>query len=224
MGIFDIANARANRITRYFRRNEGTTDYASIPGVTLAGDFEIRLSLHPDLSSNVFRVFGNSSGFNSRLTILTDGSINFRTESGSGAELTSSAGAVDSNKFSVIKITSVSNIVTILVNGVGVASGNAGAGNMIIDQLYRQGSNNESQGVLSDFSIIDAGTLVRNYPINESSGTTIFDEVSGQNGTIIDGSNDDRGLFQEVARGGNWQGSGLTVPPWASVSQILVVA
>jgi len=33
----------------------------------------------------------------------------------------------------------------------------------------------------------------------------------------------DCGLFQEVSRGGNWQGSGLTVPPWASATQVLAV-
>jgi len=30
---------------RYFRRNEGTTDFATIPEITLTGDFEIEFEL-----------------------------------------------------------------------------------------------------------------------------------------------------------------------------------
>ena len=49
-------------VQRSFRRNEGTTDYATIPEVTLSGAFRIPILMSYALGTEA-RPYGNSTGF-----------------------------------------------------------------------------------------------------------------------------------------------------------------
>lgn len=65
---------------RYFRRNEGTTDYATIPSVTLVGDFVIEFDLLPADDTSVYKIMdGGTDGGNDRLDInINAGSFDAR--------------------------------------------------------------------------------------------------------------------------------------------------
>lgn len=220
---------------RYFRRNEGTTDYATIPEVTLTGDYAISLLLLPNLSASTFRVFGNSSNFSNRLSVFNDGAINFRTSSGAGGELQSPAGSVVGNQFSFIEISSINNMVTISVNNSIVVSGDTGVGDLVVDQLYRQSTTSEGSGILANLSIYDAGTLIRDYPLDDNSGILanratplgpelyLFNGLNNwssarSNSTLsLDGENVRVTANNTATHGGAWQLDGLTIG-----SQILV--
>ena len=222
MDIFDIANARVNRITRWFRVNDGVK-HATIPLITLTGDFEIDFLIsdaNAGLAGGFTVILGLSADNSDYFTITGAGALRLTADT---VSVQSADGVISDTDLNRIKITRASNTVTIFLNGVSVASGTIST-NISFDFLYRRSGGQYFAGTIANLTVIDNGSLIRNYPINEPSGTTIFDEVSGQDGTIVIGSNDDRGLFQEASKGGDWQGSGLTVPPWASVSQILVVA
>jgi hypothetical protein len=54
----------------------------------------------------------------------------------------------------------------------------------ILDRIF----NLSYIGQIADFAISDSVGLARSYSINEGSGTTIIDSVSGQNGTLTLGS------------------------------------
>jgi hypothetical protein len=221
MDIFDIANDRVNRITRYFRRNEGTTDYATIPAVTLSGGFEISIyaSLQSMAAASV--MLGDAANL-AWFRINTDGSIQVK---GAGASSVTAAGiVVDDKVFRLYNFKRTGSSIELRINESLVHTFTGYTGDMAFNRIYQKANTNYFPGTIANLSIVDAGALVRSYPINEPSGTTTFDEVSGQDGAIVLGSDDDRGLFQEVARGGNWQGSSLVVPPWDSANQILVVA
>lgn len=221
MDIFSLANGRVNRITRWFRINEGTTDHANIPSVTLSGDWVIEFDCLASDALSANSIIGTTGTTNNSIFVSAN---NLSVRDSSGATVTTSGAVFASNQINNCRIVKLSGVIDIYINGVLSGTG-ASTSSITLSQLYvRNTTNFPLSGIIANLSIVDAGTLVRLYPINESSGATIIDEVSGQNGTIAVGSNDDRGLFQEVSRGGNWQGSGLTVPPWASVNQILVVA
>jgi len=219
MGAYDLTN-RTHRITRYFRRNEADADYATIPSIALTDDFEIGIFSSLQTMAAAAVLIGDAANL-AWLRINADGSVQVK---GAGNSSISPTGIVADDKvFRLYSFKRAGSNIELRINGVLVHTFTNYTGSMTFDRIYQKASVNKFPGIIANLSIVDAGTLVRLYPINEDSGTTIFDEVSGQNGTIIAGSDDDRGLFQEVSRKGNWQGSGLTVPPWASASQILTV-
>lgn len=79
------------------------------------------------------------------------------------------------------------------------------------------------EGVISNVVVRNSlGTVLNNYPIDEASGATIVDTIGGQDGTIVNGNDEDRGLFTEHPT--LWKGENLTVPPWASIDQELLKA
>jgi hypothetical protein len=334
----DMANSRVNRITRYIRINEGNSDYASIPTVTLSGDFAIHFKFASTGGGHVFASSGSTDcrlSFNATAATLDIGDV----EIFGGATININMTPFMNGELQSCVLRRVSGSVSLEVGGVQVGTSGTTSDAVQFDSIYKQwggatGTPNWG-GVLSDFAVVDAGTLVRSYAINGNSDTlvdevgilgselwdspvldanwsdngggsytvdglqggfsgltvnttigsstrllvsiTVADKVgvgdlffgasgtlrSLQNGThnfiidtggdaskvqviaesgvsatvsnisvveadtygvLVNGSDDDWGLFQEVSRRGNWQGSGLTVPPWASASQIIVVA
>jgi len=233
MGAYDLTN-RVNRITRYMRMNEGNTDYATLPAIDLQGDWEIGFKLITSTSSGGTAVCVNINTADASEYISLSVAFGKMKVVSAGLTPGQSTASVNDNVLHDIKVTLVGSLFSVFIDGAldytttHVAPSKLGRTygvNVYAQSTTTAGAKTDLlDGVISDLYFNDAGTLERTYPINESSGTTLVDEVSGQNGTIVSGSDDDRGLFQEVARGGNWQGSGLTVPPWASASQILPVA
>ena len=62
---------------RFFRRNEGTTDHATIPSVTLAANFVIEFSFTANEQPSPQMAFGNEDN-SSFFEIQTGGRIRFR--------------------------------------------------------------------------------------------------------------------------------------------------
>ena len=70
-------------------------------------------------------------------------------------------------------------------------------------------TSNNLSGILANLKIYDAGTLVRDYPIDDNSDTLV-DMASGQDGTVINGNASDWGLYAQQATG-EWLGQELVV-------------
>ena len=210
------------RAIRYFRINEGSTDYATIPPITLSADFVIEF-VSLGVAATFGRILGNTASFDNEVRLNSDdASLSMKFSAGVSRQITFDAGITRGN-LNKFKISRVSGVVSLTLNGVIQASTFVDAGALNLDAVHKS-STSINTGVVSNLIFTDAGTLTRSYPINEASGTAIFDEVSGQDGTIVLGSDDDRGVFQEITLEGNWQGSALVVPPWDSVNQILIVS
>jgi len=184
---------------RYFRRNEGTTDYATIPEVTLTGDFVIELEALVG-SEQPFRTFISSAARNIELRVDASGT-KFEIVGSigalyfvNGAPIVSGSTLVPMNEF--FKIT--------------ISRSTAGASTSI-NSLWSRGSDfaNNLKGILANLKIWDNGTLIRDYPLNDNS-STIRDLANGQDGTIINGNADDWGLFDKQANG-DWLGQELVV-------------
>jgi len=214
MDIFSLANGRVNRITRYFRRNEGTTDYATIPAITLSGDFSGSVDFSTTTTGSATILDGSAlDNANILIDILGTGSVRIQSRNSSGIQqgVISVAGSFNDGAIHTADFSLVGTTASLSIDGGTPVTTNWGSYDTAnIANLYRRpNGSNIFPGIIANLRIIDAGTLVRSYPINEPSGTAIFDEVSGQDGTIVNGSDDDRGLFQEVSRGGDWLGQEL---------------
>ncbi|MCP4791691.1 MAG: LamG domain-containing protein [Gammaproteobacteria bacterium] len=219
-------------VSRYFAWNE-TTRYATIPEVTLAGDFVIEFDIYRDSSAGSAGQFPFASYDNGGsaygLSVYTTGDwvggegfislFGFTTE-------TSAITGMASNIFYKIKYAYLKGVLKSYLNGVLVntaaSTPPAGIGAATASSICRaaQGGFNFS-GIIANLSIYDNGTLIRDYPIDDDSNTLV-DHASGQNGTVINGIQADWGDF--VQEGANWRGQDLTVPPWESTNQLLEVA
>ena len=232
MDFFTIG-VKAGAVPRYFRINEGNTDYATLPAIDLQGDWEIGFKLITSTSSGGTAVCVNINTADASEYISLAVSFGKMKVVSAGLTPGQSTVSVNDNVLHDIKVTLVGSLFSVFIDGnldytVTHAApsklGRTYGANVYAQSTTTAGAKTDLlDGVISDLYFNDAGTLERTYPINESSGVSLLDQVSGQTGTIVNGSDDDRGLFDKLGNG-NWQGSGLTVPPWASVNQILVVA
>ena len=168
---------------RYFRRNEGSTDYISIPEVVLNSDFVIEFNAFSLLTTGyllakndgTYRVYYNST--NSTFTITSD---NANSEF---------SGAYPLNVINNIKIVRTSGVLNVLVNGVSMTKGLSNADgrpfifNSIGDQWGSPTGISRHKGVILDLDVTDDSTVIRSYPASDN-GNTIHDKVSGQNGAV----------------------------------------
>ena len=207
--------------SRYFRFNDGSNDYISIPRVTLSGAFDVSClvsttqatvaSLYGDAGSDANSVAINVSGLDIRI------SVNRVIMSFVAPQIN------DGVLRSLVLSRDVSNNVTATLDGVALVGGGVAAGDFIIDLICANNApTNFLTGAIASVQMFDAGTPVRNYPINDNSND-IVDTISGENGSVVNGDADDWGFFNQLPDG-NWQGVNLSVPPWDSVDQILEVA
>ena len=152
---------------RYFRRNEGTTDYATIPEVTLAGDFVIEfdfLSAAVSVNQNII----NFGDFLIRIQADTQinvwGSVDFSPAVFVVPEL----GAQIHN----IRIFGNTNSTSITLYLDGVLIGTADGGSAPVfsgSWLLFQWVNTHFKGILANLKIYDNGTLIRDYPLDDNS-------------------------------------------------------
>ena len=149
---------------RYFRRNEGTTDYATIPTVTLAGDFVIELDLY--LTDFLSAVFGNTDGTGFlRFTSAT--SVRFNPDV---ALVDFTVSAIDLNRFyRGVRLSRVSGVCKLLIGGVEYTGNDTSNESFVINRLYQKGDSFYCDGILANLKIYDDGTLVRDYPLDDNS-------------------------------------------------------
>jgi hypothetical protein len=217
MDVFSIINSKVGIASRYFRWNDGTT-YASVPVTSLTSDFKISFLVEHN-GGGAFCVFGSSAAYLDRFLINNDGSFSYITST-SGQQLLGGADAVAQDELHFVEIIKTGSTTEIFVDGSSVVSGTP-TGSMAFDQIFRTGLLVRGVGTIANLRVEDSGTLSRLYRINDNSDV-MTDIVSAENGTVVGSDSDYWGLF--TAEGGNWQGAGLTVPPWTSTTQLLTVA
>lgn len=199
--------------TRYFRRNEGTTDYISIPGIVLSpGDFiEFNYLAYSALSaSNVF-FFDTSVGTGNRTSLLFNNS----------GYLNNYPSWVSSREDDGVN-TPINGVVPMdgKLHKIRVAADSDASGRIINRLVADTNGINGYGGAMYDFKHYSGGVLVRHYPLNDNSDT-IIDVVGGQDGAVVNGNPEDWGLFEKLSNG-NWQGINLS-SAWDSPDQILEV-
>ena len=234
MAIFEVLNNQQSYFNRYFRRNEGTTDgYETnarlIPDPLTHFDVEFQLlgavdpagtflaqSISVDSGSREFQLYQN----NGTLIVVLGGYSN-----GTIITLTTGVWRV---KFDGVNIEIFKDGVS--VETIAAVVGAATEPSTTFTMCARHTGTNSSygfhyEGVMANVRVRNSsGEIAHSYPLDELKGTsTIYDIVGGNNGAIINGNDEDKGLFKKLPNG-DWNGSNLDVPPWDSVDQVLVTA
>lgn len=201
--------------TRWFRMNEGSSDYISISIIVLSPGDTIELSYLAyagNPPANVF-FFDRAVGTGGRAALLfnSNGFVNNYPVWASSR----SDDGVDTPISGLIPLDSKLHSIKMTVDG-------SSAGKVISGLMISESGGGGFNGVMFDFKHRSSnGTLLRHYPINDNN-STIIDTVSGQNGTVVNGNTDDWGLFEKLPNG-NWRGINLS-SLWDSPNQILEVA
>ena len=183
---------------RYFRRNEGSTDYISIPEITLSADFYLSVDVLPytdryhilsstsapcriyyEFNAIKIQIGATSSVFNIDIPI---GVISNITMSRTGSDLTVYVNSVKATQ-------SVSD-----------ADGEVFTINTLMGKWGGATSVPVMDGITANLNIIDNSVPVRDYPINDND-SIIRDTVNGQDGSVINGNADDWGLFDKQTNG-----------------------
>ncbi|MGB2265097.1 MAG: hypothetical protein ACPH3C_07915, partial [Glaciecola sp.] len=169
-------------VQREFRTNEGNDDFATIPEVTLSGDFVIEFDCLIADASSANVIIGNSAGISNSI-FVTSNDLSVRDSD--GITVFTSGDVFSSNVINNVKVVVVGSIVEIFINGVSEKTGSV-TGTFTFDQVYaRQNGSIPMGGILANLKIYDVGTLIRNYPIND--GKNILANVATALGNEIDG-------------------------------------
>jgi hypothetical protein len=214
-GIDTLASAK-----RYLRANTASS-YISIPKIQVSTEYEIEVNFCQFSNSTYQVILSNLTAFS--LGINTDGSIKISCDYKD--DIVSPASAFNLGELNTIKIvgTPGSYDATIYLNGSVLMSGEIAP----VPSITNIGSYNGSSqfnGVISDLIVtgsIDIDEPINIYAIDDNSDT-IKDSAGSKNGTVTGGNNDDWGYFSVLED--SVQGSGLSVPPWLSVDQVINVA
>lgn len=178
--------ALSSVVTRYFRRNEGTTDYAQFAApITLAGDFVIEFDVLTSATTGTHTVLGSSTADTKIQLIGSTGVIRV----GDGTQVFSSLTPVNDSSLHTIRIVKAGPAYTFFTDGVADGSGTS-AITMSFDMLYRQATSSYLSGILANLKIWDSGVLTHWLPIDDG-GDTLVDKVGGNNATIINPSPED---------------------------------
>ena len=181
-GVIESLQSRAQR---YFRRNEGSTDYATIPTVTLAGDFVIEFDLSTTGTSNQL-LLGDDSNSTYYFNVSSTKFSVF--VAGVGQDfLFGSSNPLDGKIHKIKYVLEGGNLevfVDGLTLGVKPITPYTGANNF---RLYSSNSLTtfNLSGILANLKIYDNGTLARNYPIND--GKNILANAATALGSELDG-------------------------------------
>tara|TARA_R110000824_G_scaffold392926_1_gene591619 strand:+ start:498 stop:1820 length:1323 start_codon:yes stop_codon:yes gene_type:complete len=150
---------------RFFRRNEGTTDYATIPTVTLSGDFVIEFDALA-VDAGVAGVLVGSGANTNNNIFISSRDISIRDNN--GTTISTSGDVFPSQVLNHVRVQKVGSALDITVNGVTSGSGTS-TGSFIVDQLYTRLSGLLSlSGILANLRIYDNGTLIRDYPLDDN--------------------------------------------------------
>ena len=214
-------------ITRYFRRNLDTTDYARFAApITLAGDFSGSIDFLTTNTGNVALFSGDTFSVSSVAMDVNSGNVRLFCYNSSGVQqgVVQFSGAYNDGVLHTATFSFTGTVASLSVDGGTPVTGTwSSYDTASIGNLYRRANNSSIfDGILANLKIWDNGTLITDCPIDEPSGATIIDHASGNNATIINGLDADRGPFKEEPA--LWKGQNLTVPPWDSVDQELLKA
>lgn len=195
-------------VARYFRRNEGTTDYGLVPVVTLAGDFVIGLLISKSGVDDGNLLTGAVEAPAFRLAVFNN---TVRVDVDGAEKASFDIAGIDLSLLRALVLTRVGGIFSCSLSGVTLTPIVTTGSNLPIHIRYIYNKFTGSgipnwEGILADLKIEDNGTLIRDYPLDEPKGTSvIYDNAGGNNGAIINGNDEDKGLFTEQANG-DWLG------------------
>jgi hypothetical protein len=204
------------RLSRYFRRNEGTTDYATIPNAQLSGDVVIEFDIFAPAQDD-----NNAISFRNDTSLNTFGIASGRDINGTSAKLrlfTSAVPVIDATStmdvfdsiFHKIRFefTDSTNSCRVLVDGVeGISPRTLGydfSQNDVITLWRDVTTGDEMNGIIANVKFFEGGVLVRDYPVGDNS-SNLKELVSGEDGTVINGTSDQWKLYQQQATG-EWLG------------------
>ena len=207
-------------VSRYFRRNEGTTDYATIPTVTLSGDFAIEFDVLVSDFGGVRAFLGDVLSSATSYVGITENTGHPLIKIG-GVAQTYEALTFALNEMNKIKITRIGGVSKVTLNGVSQSKSASPIPDSFSQLFGTGGARFLMKGILSNLKVWDNGALIRHYPLDDNSDTLV-DKVNGQNGTVINGNPDDWGLFDRQANG-DWLGQELwglpnTAATWSNFS------
>tara|TARA_R110000868_G_scaffold125265_1_gene330998 strand:- start:7070 stop:7720 length:651 start_codon:yes stop_codon:yes gene_type:complete len=209
------------QVTRHFRMNEGTTDYISIPEITLSADFKIKITIERDTTKATSSLGGPSS---TRCYQQVDGRLELANASG-GVFFTGALTGIPNGALFTVTMERIGPLLTAEILGVTYNGTTDNTGAYSFTRIGTSNNiTNSTTGVIANVEFYDAGALIRSYPINDNSDA-ILDTVGGQTGAVIGGVTGEAwGLFHQVVRDGKWQGISLHSPEWSSSNQILEVS
>ena len=125
------------------------------PWVAVA-DYSIEFEVY--FVGDTIRVWGNTSNFQGRLTINSDGSMNWRSsDNGADTGIDAPAGSVPLNELSTIKPVRTGSSGQIFVNGTSVLTAAVFTDTVTIDAFLRQGGST-SGGLVAKPSLVDITT------------------------------------------------------------------
>jgi hypothetical protein len=208
------------RLSRYFRRNEGTTDYATTSDITMDADVVIEFDINaPPQDDNNAVSFRNVSALNtfgvaSGRDLADNAKMRIFSNAVPVVDTATSMDVFD-NIFHKVRVeyTLATTSVRVLIDGVeGIAPTTLGYDFSQTDILtvWRDvTTGDEMAGIIANVEIFDAGTLIHKWAINSNSGTET-DTVGGAVLTYVNGTSDQWGLFQKQATG-EWVGQNIVI-------------
>jgi len=173
---------------RCFRRNEGTTDYATIPEVTLTGDFVIEFGFLTSSTKDLQTLFSHDSTNNEiGCDIQSSGNIrvfNFNAAGSLQTILISPDGGLNDGLFHSVIIELSGLTPSITIDGVKTIGADwVGYDGAKISSLLRRvlAASREFEGILANLKIWDNGTLIRHYKLNDNS------DILANSATVLGG-------------------------------------
>jgi hypothetical protein len=192
---------------RYFTTlQSASSQYYTIPTVSLTADFEIELNFSTT-STNTIAFLGNTAN-NDFLVSLNGTSLRYDLD---GSTVQSIPATFNDGKFHNLRVKRVGGVNTIYLDNVLIGTIALPVVTWTIDFIgTRIGGVQLFDGVISDVKITDGTDLIRYYKIDEdlSATSTIIDSGSdGSNGTAISITSSE--LF--TLEGADWIGAELVV-------------
>jgi hypothetical protein len=182
--------ATAEAVSRYFHRNEGSTDHATIPTVTLAGDFLGGFDFTTTSATLQSFIGRNDTDNTNQLTveITTAGQIRFYCYN-SASQLQTIVSSIGSGyndgKVHLVEFSLVGTTATLTIDHADVSSEQwLGFDTVSFNTLYSHRGSRNLTGILANLEIEADGTLIRDYPLNDNSdilankATTLGDKLN----------------------------------------------
>ena len=197
-----LVRAISNINTRYYRRNEGTTDYATTPEVTLAGDQRWEFDLLTTISSGVGVVFSGQSSVDRWYIAVENG----KPLIGNGVDRVAGGLTVNDGLFHRWVFEVVSNTLTVTVDGLTQYSDavKATLPKSVRNLMADEAGSFILSGILANLKIYDNGTLIRDYPLDDNS------DILRNRATVLGGElYGEAGQLQSAASGAQSLGTGI---------------
>lgn len=184
---------------RFFTNlKSASSQHYTFPAAVLIGDYKEEVSVV--FYGELIICIGNASNTNNMVEVNPNGSIDWKVADLS-VIVSAPAGSVPLNQPTDIVVERIGSAGTIKVNGATVFSGTVITSTCTVSSIGESGGVLFSDGIISNVIITDAGTVVRDYPIDEDWVSNLIlndSSVSAQNGLAVNITSDDARLLPTV--------------------------